>query len=73
MNNRLKQLRMCALIESQRDLARQINKKYGKKTISYGTIAKIEKGNYNPNWKTILTLAKFFNVTPHYLMCFDDK
>ena len=73
MNNRLKQLRMYALIESQRDLARQINEKYGDKTISYGTIAKIEKGNYNPNWKTILTLAKFFNVTPHYLMCFDDK
>lgn len=73
MNNRLKQLRMHALIESQRDLARQINEKYGDKTISYGTIAKIEKGNYNPNWKTILTLAKFFNVTPHYLMCYDGK
>ena len=73
MNNRLKQLRMYALIESQRDLARQINKKYGKKTISYGTIAKIEKGNYNPNWKTILTLAKFFDVTPHYLMCYDRE
>lgn len=73
MKNRLKELRMHRLIESQRELARQINKKYGSKTISNATLSKIENGDGNPQWKTILILSEFFGVTPHYLMGYEEK
>lgn len=73
MGNNLKKLRMYRLIESQRELASQINKKYGDKTISYATIAKIEAGEGNPRWKTILILSDFFDVTPQYLMGYEER
>lgn len=73
MSNKLKELRMHKLIESQRELAIQINKKYGGNAISYATIATLERGEGNPRWKTILMLSDFFGVTPQYLMGYDKR
>ena len=73
MSNRLKELRMHKLIESQRELAIQVNKKYGGNAISYGTIATLERGEGNPRWKTILMLSDFFGVTPQYLMGYVER
>ena len=73
MQTRLKQLRMHRLIESQRELAVQIDKKYGNGTISYATINAIERNKANPRWKTILMLSDFFGVTPQYLMDYDKR
>lgn len=73
MSNRLKELRMHKLIESQRGLAIQINRKYGENAISYGTIATLERGEGNPRWKTILMLSEFFDVTPQYLMGYEER
>ena len=73
MQTKLKELRMHRLIESQRELAIQINKKYGGNTISYATIATLERENGNPRWKTILILSDFFSVTPQYLMGYNER
>ena len=76
METRLKELRLHKCIESQRELAKQISKKYGYKgegdIISYGAIAQLEKGKANPRWDTLVILSDFFGVTPQYLMRYED-
>ena len=73
MQTKLKELRMHKLIESQRELAIQIDKKYGSGAISYATISAIERNKANPKWSTILLLSDFFGVTPQYLMGYDER
>ncbi len=64
MNNRIKQLRQSAQI-SQRDLASQIG-------VSTSTIGMYEQGRRDPDTKTLLDIAQFFNVSVDYLIGSSD-
>lgn len=66
MGERLKELRLQKK-DTQEDIGKVIN-------VSKATIMKYEKGLVeNLKRSSIEKLAKYFNVTPSYLMCLDEE